>query len=146
MPPKQMSMPRSVLQASSGWGAGLGRFRQGFSPGFCLLSFNIHLDSTARGGRSLLLQGRLRMRKAGRPRMKISKVGWNGQLSTNRVRGDWVNTASPPEHPLGPALGYYMEETERVFHIQETFLDFPEGRPLPGSHALVHCLAGTVAQ
>ena len=105
-----------------------------------------------------MLQGRLRMRKAGRPRMKISKWGWNGQLSTNRVQGDWVNTASPPEHPLGPALGYYMEETERVFlgyymeetervfHIQETFLDFPEGRPLPGSHALVHCLAGTVAQ
>lgn len=30
-----------------------------------------------------------------------------------------------------------MEETERVFHIKETFLDFPEGRPLPGSHALV---------
>ena len=87
-----------------------------------------------------MFQRRLRVRKAGRPRMKISKRAEMANLQ--RIESRVIGSTEPLllSIPRDPHL-------DITFHIQETFLDFPEGLPLPGSDALVHCpITGTVAQ
>lgn len=137
MPPKQMSTSRSVLQL---WvGAGLGRFRQGFSPGLCLLESQHPSGFYCQRRQEHLAPGKAAEGEEGRKasRMKISK--WGGMANSQQIESKVTGSTQPPSWASLGTCTWILYGRNRAFHILETFLDFPEGRSLPGSHALAHC-------